>query len=122
MSAPKTNPTKTVLTITVGFMVIYLATEWEWAIIVALSVGLIGVVSTFLSKQIDFLWMKLSWVLSMIVPNIILSLIFFLFLFPIALLSKVFTKKDLLHLKNNRDSVFIENDKHFDKASFEKTF
>ena len=118
----KTSPFRTVLTITVGFAVINLATEMKWALIVAICVGLVGVFSTFLSEKIDFLWGKLAWLLSLIVPNIILSLIFYFFLFPIALLSKAFGKKDPLMLKNKYDSIFRDQDKEFDKVSFERTF
>jgi len=63
--------------------------------------------------------MKLAWVLSLIIPNILLSSIFFLFLFPIALLSRLFGKKDPLMLKNPEKSVFRNQEKKFDKSSFE---
>ena len=73
-----------------------------------------------LAEKIDFLWMKLAWVLSLIIPNILLSAIFYLFLFPIALLSRIFGNNDPLHLKNKGDSNYVDNEKEFDKASFEK--
>ena len=122
MNLKRTDPVKTVLTITVGFIVVYLITKLHWAIIVALVIGVIGVFSVFLSKKIDFLWMKLAWILSLIVPNILLGAIFFLFLFPISLLSKIFRKKDPLHLKNKANSVYKTNDKIFEKKSFENTW
>jgi hypothetical protein len=75
-----------------------------------------------LAKKIDYLWMKLTWVLSMIVPNVLLSVIFYLFLTPIALLSRIFGKKNQLTLKNTKDSLFKENTKKFEKSSFEKTW
>jgi cytochrome c oxidase subunit IV len=120
MAIAKTNPTKTILTITIGFLIVYIITDLNWALLVALFVGLAGLLSSFIAQKIDFLWMKLAWVLSLIVPNILLSLIFFAFLFPIALLSKLFGKKDPLILKNTRDSLFITSNKTFDKSSFEK--
>lgn len=114
------DPTKTVLTITVGFLIIYAITGWKWALPISIGVGIIGMFSTYLSEKIDFLWMKLSWLLSLIVPNIILSIIFFLFLFPIALLSRLFGEKDALNIKNKGVSTFKNRDKVFDKPSFEK--
>lgn len=118
----KNTPFRTVLTITVGFTTIFLITEMKWALLVALGVGLIGIFSTYLSEKIDFLWGKLSWLLGLIVPNIILSAIFYLFLFPIALLSKAFGKKDPLMLKNKYNSLFRDIEKDLDKVSFERTF
>lgn len=115
----KTDPIRTVLTITVGFLVIYMVTHQPWALWVALVIGAIGVFSTWLAEKIDWLWMKLAWLLSLVVPNIVLSVIFYLFLFPIALLARIFGQKDPLLLKNNVASVFRKVDKAFTKASFE---
>ncbi|MDR0801772.1 hypothetical protein [Fluviicola sp.] len=123
MSAPKnkqTNPAKTVLTIVVGFILIYLVTKWKWSLSVAFFAGLASILSDFITRQIDFVWMKLTFVLSYIVPNIVLSIIFYIFLFPIAMLTRLFGKKDPLHLKNTASSLFKTNEKVFDKDYFEK--
>lgn len=120
MKMAKSDPAKTVLTITVGFLVLYLVTKIQWMLTVSVVIGLIGILSTYLSKQIEFLWMKLTWILGQIVPNILLSLIFYVFLFPVALLSRLFGKKNVLNLKNSDHSLFKEKNKDFDKASFEK--
>jgi hypothetical protein len=122
MQQPKTDPIKTVLTISMGFLVLHLATAWQWPQMVALVVGVLGMFSTYLSIKIDYLWMKLAWVLSLIVPNILLSAVFFLFLFPVAVLSRIFGKKDPLFLRNPKGSVYVSSDKVFDKAGFEKTW
>ena len=120
MNKTTTEPIKTILTISVGFLVVFLITDWEWAIYTALAIGLIGMFSPFLSKQVDFLWMKLAWLLSLIVPKILLSTIFYLFLFPIATLSKLFGSKDPLMLKNEKNSTFRTEEKVFEKTTFEK--
>ena len=120
MKKIKTEPIKTILTISIGFLVVFLITDWKWAIYISLVVGLIGMFSPFLSKQVDFLWMKLAWVLSLIVPKVLLTLIFYGFLFPIATLSKLFGAKDPLMLKDNNESTFRTDEKVFEKSTFEK--
>ncbi len=115
----KTNAAKTVLTISVGFLLIYLVTKLQWALQVAFIIGLIGVLSDYLSQKIEYLWMKLTWVLSKIVPNILLGAVFYIFLFPLSLVSKIFGKKDNLKLRNKSTTVFVETNKTFDKHSFE---
>ena len=115
----KSNPIKTVLTITVGFLVVYLITKWQWALTVAGIIGLAGLFSDFLAQKVEWVWMKLTWVLSLIVPNILLSLLFFLFLFPIAVLTRLFGKKNLLQLKNTDTTTWIEDRKRFDAKSME---
>ena len=119
MKKTKSNPTATMLVISMGFLVIYIASKQNWALIVSLSAGLIGILSPWLSKKIDFLWMKLTYVLSLIVPNILLSAVFYVFLFPLALLSKLFSKKDTLQLRNT-GTTFVTINRDFDKASFER--
>lgn len=116
------NSSTTVLTIVVGFAVIFWITKMEWALYVAISVGVLGILSSWLRDQIDFLWGLLAKVLSYIVPNILLSLIFYFFLTPVAFLSKIFGKKDPLKLKNKSDSVYVVEEKTFAPESFEKIF
>ena len=116
----KNEAVKTVLTISMGFLVIYLATKWQWAIIVSLLVGVVGVFSGFLSKKIDIVWMKLAWLLGLVIPNIILTLIFYLFLLPISLISRIFRKSDPMILKNRVESTYVDTNRQFDKISFEK--
>jgi ABC-type dipeptide/oligopeptide/nickel transport system permease subunit len=113
---------KVMLTISVGFTVLYLSTNWNWAILVSLLIGLIGIFSPYLSNKVSFLWMRLARSLSLIFPVILLSLIYLLLLFPIALLSRIFGENDPLGLKNRRDSTFKSNKREFNKSSFEKTW
>ncbi len=116
----KSNPVKTLLTISMGFLGLFLAFDLSWAIWVALGVGVIGLFSDFLSAKIEYLWMKLAHVMGMIVPPVLLAAIFFLFLFPISLLSKLFGKKDPMLLSNRLSSTFTNVDKSFEKESFRK--
>ncbi|MFY0591769.1 hypothetical protein [Roseivirga sp.] len=118
MAVSKIDPIKTALTITVGFLIIFLLTEKEWAIYVATLIGLAALLSDYLSIKINWLWTKLTWVLSLIVPNILMSIVFYLVLFPIATLSRI-SKKNPLSLKNKSDSLFINTKKSFTKKSFE---
>jgi hypothetical protein len=116
----KSDPRQTILVITLGMIVVYLAFQVKWAINVALIVGIAGLLSDKLAEKIDWLWMKLTWVLSMIVPNILLSAVFYLFLTPIAIFSRIFGEKNPLSVKNITPSLFKDHGKPFDKASFEK--
>jgi hypothetical protein len=118
----KTDSTKILLTISVGFTVIYLITGHNWAIITSLIIGLIGVFSSYLSDLIAALWMKIAWVLSFIVPNIILSIFYFLILCPVAILSRAFRKKDPLGLSDTENSTFKDKNEEFGKQSFKKTW
>lgn len=119
MNKLNSNPSKTVLTICIGILVIYVLTQNVIFLNISLTIGLAGVFSTQASVLIEKLWFKLAYVLGLIIPNILLSIIFYIFLFPISIVSKIFKKDDLLKLKNTKSSSFILFDKSFDKNSFE---
>jgi hypothetical protein len=120
MKTTKNNSAKTVLIISTGFLIVFFVFNFKWALDTALIVGILGIISNKISVAIDFLWMKLAKVLSFIVPNILLSVIFYCFLFPIAILSKVLGNKNGLQLKNRSNSLWIKKNIQIEKVSFEK--
>ena len=113
------NSKSTILVISTGFLIIYFIFSWEWAIIVSLIAGVTGILSPYLSRKIEWLWMKLSKLLGYIVPNIILSVVFYLFLFPISVLYRIFNK-DPLMLSKKYNSYFTDINRNIDKKSLEK--
>ena len=117
----KSNPSKTILVIVTGLLILYFFTKLDYLFNFILLIALIGVFSTYLSRKIELFWFKLAYILGLIIPNIILGLIFYFFLFPIALLSRI-TSKDPLFLKNNSNSIYREVNKSFDKLSFKNTW
>jgi Saxitoxin biosynthesis operon protein SxtJ len=108
-----------VLVISTGFLILYLIFSWRWAVITSLVVGIAGILSDSLSKMIEEWWMKLAHVLGIIVSSILLGIVFYLLLFPISLISKIFTR-DTLMRSNKYPTYFIPIDKEADKVSFEK--
>jgi hypothetical protein len=117
----KDTTKSTILVISMGFLTLHLAFSWQWAAVVSLIVGLIGLVSSYLSNKIEWAWMKFAQLLGYIVPNILLSILFFLFLTPISILFRLFNK-DVLMLSNEYDSYFIDINKEIDKKDFEKVW
>lgn len=120
MSDQKTNPALTVLTISVGFGIMHLVIDQDWPLYVSLGIGVSGLISHSIRKGIDFIWMKMALVLSFIMPNILLSLIYFIVLVPLAIVSQLFLRNDPLNLKNNSASLFKDRNHVFEKADFEK--
>ncbi|MCB9283188.1 MAG: hypothetical protein H6563_03870 [Lewinellaceae bacterium] len=116
------KPTKTTLTISLGFLACFFLFEWKWAIGTALAVVLISLFSPFLSRKIEQTWSGLSQLLSLIAPNILLTAIFFLFLTPLAFFSRLFGKKDPLQLRPTKKSTWHETDRPFEPSDFEKTW
>jgi Saxitoxin biosynthesis operon protein SxtJ len=120
VASKATNPVKTVLVITIGFGILFLLTKHNWMLYVALSVGGLGVISTFLAEKIDWIWTKIGWILSKIVPNIIMTIVFYVVLTPTAFLSRLFGKKDPMDLRNSNESLWKSKGTTFSKESFDK--
>jgi hypothetical protein len=115
----KDSSKSTMLVISMGFLVLYLVKAWHWAVIVSLSAGIIGILSPFLSRKIEWAWMKLGRLLGYIVPNILLGIVFYLILFPISLLARL-SRKDPLMLSKDQGSYFVDVEKETDRKDFEK--
>ena len=118
----KTKPDvyKTILVIGLGFITLYLVFRSNLFLHVAFVVSLLSVLSEWLANLIAGLWLKLAKVLSYIVPNIILSLIFFCLLTPIALAQKLLKKNTAFGWSAKLRSTFVDSNKSIDKTHFEK--
>ncbi len=75
-----------------------------------------------ISDLIEKLWFFISKILSFIVPNILLSIVFFLILTPLSIISKIFKSKTDYISKNPSKSTFINSYKKYDKKSFERAW
>ena len=110
---------KTILIIVIGMLAIHIITKYNWALYTALIVGLSGAFSEFLAGIINTVWLKIGMLLSYIVPNIILTIVFYVFLTPIAFLSRIFGEKNQLNLKNTEKSIFKVRNTLYSIESFE---
>ena len=115
----KLKAKSTILVIVVGFIIIYTYSKNDNFLRISIIIGLLGVISDSASLIIDKIWFKISYILSLIIPNILLGSIFYLILFPIALLSRLFGNKDALMLINNKESFFKNRIQKFKITSFE---
>ena len=121
MNKNKTSsPNSTILVLIVALNIFYIMYSNEWAIYTSVIIGVISVCSKKATQIIHNVWMGLAKILSFIVPNILLSLIFFLFLFPLSFLSKLFRGNNLLKLNRNINSLWTKNERPISKEYFEK--
>ena len=116
----KDKSKSTVLTICMGFLLIYLFTDSQLFLYISLAVGILGL-SDYMSRLIDKGWMGLSKLLSYIVPNILLTLVFYLILFPFALINKL-VQDDPLLLSSDHNTYWVEDEEPTDPKSFEKSW
>jgi hypothetical protein len=92
--------------------------ETKLLLAISLCLGLIGIFSKFLSIIIEKIWFKLSEILGYIIPNIILTIIFYHVLFPISILSKIFKAKNSIIKSRKKHTNYLSSNKLFNPSDF----
>tara|TARA_B100001175_G_C19479326_1_gene626177 strand:+ start:1016 stop:1381 length:366 start_codon:yes stop_codon:yes gene_type:complete len=118
----KSNPSLTLLTIVFGLLFLNYFLNNNYIYYLTLILSGVGIFSSKISTIIEKIWFKFSYILSQIIPNILLSVIFFLILTPIAALSKLFNSQTNFNSNNNQKTTFVTQNKSFDKKSFERAW
>lgn len=103
------------LAIVVGFVALSLIFDIPTLTYIALAVGFGSLLSTTIQKGIIFVWEKFAKVIGTVNSYLLLSVIFFIFLTPIALLMKLIKNKDDLRLKKPTETNFFERNVKFKK-------
>ena len=79
-----------------------------WAVIIALIFLILGIIDSRFLTPLNILWFKFGLLLGKIVSPLVMGIVFFFVVTPIAMLMRVFNK-DLLNLRyNNKNSYWIE--------------
>ncbi|MBN1416892.1 MAG: hypothetical protein JW973_17475 [Bacteroidales bacterium] len=94
----KEKALEAILVITTGMLVVYLLTHKPVFLYVSLASGVAGIFIKPLAGLIAALWYRAGDVLGTVVSKIILAVVFFIFLVPIAFLYRLF-HRDPLRLK-----------------------
>jgi hypothetical protein len=113
---------ETILTICVFLVIFFLIGKQHHKYFLTLSVilGLIGMFSKYLTARISRAWWKLSELMGAVTSRVILAIVFFVFLVPIALLSRMSSKKDNLQLKRTTgDSYYTVRNHVFEAKDLE---
>lgn len=114
------NPYKTVLTISIGLLIFYYFFNYNILIYITLALGVLSLAFERFSLIIEKVWFGIAFILGLIIPNIVMSLIFYFFLTPIAFIYKLFKNDPLMLNNNNYKSYFVNSKYDTSKKSFEK--
>jgi hypothetical protein len=106
---------KTILVIVTGLLAISLIFELRILGQIALAIGVLCVFIPLAAKGIEWFWQKLALALGWTNSRILLSVIYFGFLMPIALLSRAFTKDPLSIKGKKASSLFVSRNHAYKK-------
>lgn len=112
---PAEDRHKTILVIVAGLLVFYWIFGNKYLLWAASGIGLITLVIPITGEWLVWAWYKLALVLGWVNSRILLSVVFFLILTPIALISRLFQKDNLQVKRTDSPSLFHTRDHLYTK-------
>lgn len=118
MKDNKARSLETLLVLVGAFIVLYYIFPKKIYLLVALIFILIGIVSPYLSSKISWVWLKFAELLGGVMSKIILSVVYFIILVPMALIQRL-THKNPLFLKRKQGTYYINRNKQYSPKDIE---
>jgi hypothetical protein len=116
---------KNILVIVVGFSVISFLVNKRWPQVsqvlyyAALGIGVLSLLSGTIARWIEWGWLKLALGLGWVNSRILLSVIYFVFLLPIAWVSRLFTNDPLKLKARGANTLYTTRDHEYKKEDLE---
>ncbi|GAA4464591.1 hypothetical protein GCM10023189_44090 [Nibrella saemangeumensis] len=117
-----TEKVKAQLVIVTGLLVLYFIFKSVWLLYAAVAVGVVSLAIPILGDFLVRVWFKLAEILGAINGKIILSLLFYVFLFPIAVLYRLTTKNPMAVKRSDAKSMYAERNHTYTKEDMEHTW
>jgi hypothetical protein len=112
----KTNKYLVILIIVAGLTGLRYLFKIEILLHIALGIAAVSIISSYAAEKIVWVWDKIALILGTINSKILLTVIFYLFLVPIAVISGLFKRKDDLMLKKKPDGSYYKERAHLYQA------
>jgi len=109
---------KSILVIVTGFMALGFMFKAQALYYTALIIGLVALIIPASQIAILYIWNKIAHILGWINTRILLSLVFYIFLFPISVISRIFNK-NMLGLKREEGSMYTERNHTYSASDLE---
>ncbi len=110
---------ETIAIISAGLIIFYFIFDVQPLLPVALGVLIAGLISGLFARLVTKLWYKLAALLGFISSRILLTVVYFVVLFPLALLYRLFNKDPLKLKKDSSCSLFLERNHDFTAEELE---
>ncbi|MCB9233570.1 MAG: hypothetical protein H6581_18075 [Bacteroidia bacterium] len=105
----RTETYKTILVLAAAALVAHFVFDKTWLIYLSLGLMVISLISGWVADKISWLWLKFAEILGNVNSKVILGVIFFIFLTPLAFLYRLMGKNSMqLKRKGQGESYFTE--------------
>lgn len=112
---------ETSVVIMTGLLIFWFIFKVKVLVTIAVLVGLIGAFIPSLAHWIHWAWYKLADAMGFVMSKVLLSVVFFVFLLPIAILYRMFSK-DNLQLKKKTDTYWTSRGHKYSAKDLEQTW
>jgi hypothetical protein len=116
---PQSDTSKTILVIVTGLLALSLFLKVPALAFVSVGIGGISILFPYMAKGVEWLWFKLAFVLGWINTRILLSVVYFIFLLPISLVSRLFVKDPLQLKRKTSASIYTSRTHTYKKTDLE---
>jgi hypothetical protein len=116
------KPIETMLVLAMACLAAYVIWHAKALLWLSFGFGLIGILSPWISRQIAGLWMGLTRVLGRISNAVLLSVVYWLVVVPVAVFRRMRKRDKLTYFDRAAGSNFVERDHLFTKEDLEKTW
>ncbi len=113
----KEKQLETCIVIATGLLVIWYFKRIDWLVYAAIAIGIIGAFIPFLSKWIHWAWYKLAEMMGFVMSKVMLSIVFYLILFPLAFFYRLFSKDAMQRKK--KESYWTERSHQYSAKDLE---
>ena len=116
----KQNIYKNILVIVTGLLLFSIILDLVLLSQIALGVGLVSVFVPKMAEWINWLWMKLAQGLGWFNSRVLLSVIFYVFLLPMAIIFRMFKSNPLMLKAGKQTSFYTMRNHLYRKQDLEK--
>ena len=117
----KEKQLEAIVVIVTGMILLYFVYKSLVFLYIGFGVGVSGIAVKPLAKLIATAWYKLGDLLGLVVSKVVLGLMFYVLLTPIAFFHNLFNK-DILHLKRSTGSLWIKRDHNYQAKDLKNTW
>lgn len=110
---------QSILGIAGGMVVLFLVFKTAVFLYIAVAVCLAGLASQKLAALIALIWMKAANLIGLIINTVLLSLVFFILLTPLALIRKIAGKSPVLLKPTHGDTYFHARNHRYEKSDLQ---
>lgn len=108
----------TILALSSVLVIFFLLTKVIYLLWISIAISVLSVLFEKFATGFNFIWQKITKVIAFIINNLLLGVVFILFLTPISLLKKAFRSKR----KSAADSFFVDRNFEYKPGDLKKTW